>query len=70
MIPHPDPSADLRWVSVSLMAEYTGLSRWTLWSRLVAGDVPAGCTKRFGRTTRWCPAAYFAETKRLAVVSP
>ena len=66
MKPHPDPAADIRWVPIALMAEYAGVSRWTLWAQLVRGDVPTGCTKRFGRTTRWCPAVYFAAVKRLA----
>lgn len=70
MTPVADPAADLRWVPISLMATYAGIDAITLWRRLVAGDVPPNCTKRFGRTTRWLPAAYFAEAKRLAGMAP
>lgn len=66
MTPVSDPSKDLRWVPISLMAEYAGVSRWSLHHRLLTGDVPPNCTRRFGRVTRWLPAAYFAEAKRLA----
>lgn len=69
MTPAADPTQDLRWVPVSLMATYVGVSPTVLWRRLVAGEIPPNCTRKFGRTTRWLPAAYFAEAKRLAGVA-
>lgn len=64
------PELDLRWVPLSTMAEYVGVSAETLWRWRVAGQVPENCTRAFGRRVRWMPAAYFAEQRRLAGFAP
>jgi hypothetical protein len=64
MKPATDPTTDPRWVPISLMAEYAGVCRWTLWAQYVRGEIPVGATKRFGNRTRWCPAVYFAHARQ------
>lgn len=69
MKPHRDPTADFRYVPLALMAAYAGISTTTLWRRMCAGDLPAGCTRVIAGRTCYLPAAYFAEAKRLAGVA-
>lgn len=57
----PRPELDRRWVPVSTMALYEGVSACTVYERMLAGLYPAAGIRRVGkRDTHYCPALCIA----------